>query len=279
MSWDSEYTWGEKYMATRPLKAGSVFTGCGGMDLGFSRCGIETVWMCERDRQARQLLRMKYPNTPIYHDVRHLIEDDDLPPVDLIHGGDPCPRHSRARQTATSTSPDLSGYFLALVGRHRPRWVVRENVLASTVGHFAIALEALGYGVVVIGIDGAEITGQSRPREFVVGLREAGGDRVRELFQDAVDGRVLYQAPLQRREVSPCLCTNPRRLSYGEMFIWDSGRLRVLDCEERERLAGLPSRWTEGFSREARARFTGNAVIPAMAQWIGRRIVQQHGES
>ena len=254
------------------MKAGSLFTGCGGMDLGFQRAGIETAWMCERDRFARQLLRMKFPNTTVYHDVRAIIEHENLPPVDLLFGGDPCPNHSRARQSGTSTSPDLSGYFLALVGVRRPRWVVRENVLAPTVDDFAKGLEALGYGVVVIGIDGAEITGQSRPREFVVGLHQTGRDRVRELFQDAEDGAVLHNSPLQMRQVSPCLTTNPRRLAYGEMFIWDSGRLRVLDCDERGRLAGLPPGWTDGFSREVRARFAGNAVIPAMAEWIGKRI-------
>lgn len=256
------------------MKAGSLFTGCGGMDLGFHRAGIETAWMCERDGPARRLLKDKFPGVPIYHDIRSIIDWADLPPVDLIHGGDPCPRHSRARQTAISTSPDLSGYFLALVGRCRPRWLVRENVLSPTVDDFAAALEGLQYGVVVIGIDGAEITGQSRPREFVIGLREATRDRVRGLFQNAKDGAILHNSPLQRRQVSSCLTTNPRRLSYGETFVWDSGRLRVLDSEERGRLAGLPAGWTEGFCREHRAKFAGNAVIPGMAAWIGEQIME-----
>ncbi len=254
------------------MRAGSLFTGCGGMDLGFHWAGIDTAWMCERDPRPRQLLRMKFPDKPIYHDIRGLI-GCETEPVDVIHGGDPCPRHSRARQVETST-PDLSGYFLAVVAERRPRWVVRENVLAPTVDDFAIALEHLGYGTVVIGIDGAEITGQSRPREFVVGRYQTGRDRVREFFQDAEDTAIVYQAALQRRQVSPCLCTNPRRLSYGELLVWEpEGWLRVLDCEEREQLAGLPTRWTEGFYRESRARFTGNSVIPHKAKWIAERIV------
>lgn len=255
------------------ITAGSLFTGAGGQDLGFERAGIRSRWMCEKDERARFLLRTKWPGVPIYHDVRQII-GSQIPPVDVIHGGDPCPRHSRANQNQ-SRSPDLSGYFLAVVAGCRPRWVVRENVLAPTVDDFATALEAIGYGVVVIGIDAAEITGQSRPREFVVGRRETDRRRVREYFQDAEESPLVHQAALQPRQVAPCLCTNPRRLSHGELLVWEhSGNgLRSLDSQERERLAGLPTDWTAGFSREARGMFTGNAVVPQKATWIADRIV------
>lgn len=60
------------------------------------------------------------------------------------------------------------------------------------------------------------------------------------------------------------------------MFVWEEGdwRIRLVDCEERERLAGLPAGWTSGFSRESRAILTGNAVIPAMSHWIAERIAR-----
>lgn len=241
------------------------------MDLGFESAGIHSRWLCERDRRARSLLRMKWPELPIYNDIRHMI-GAEIEPVDLIHGGDPCPRHSRARQVE-SDSPDLSGYFLALVGQCRPRWVVRENVLAPTVDHFAVALEHLGYGVAVIGLDGGEITGQSRPREFVVGHREATGESVRRLFPEARDGCIPYQQNTLARQVSGCLDTRAAdRLSWGQNYIFENGRLRVYDSDEREQLAGLPVGWTEGFSRAARSHFTGNTVIPAMAAYIGNGI-------
>lgn len=248
------------------------------MDLGFQWAGIPTVWMCERDRRARTFLRMRFPDARIYHDVRAVIEDEPQA-VDVIHGGDPCPRHSRARQV-DSDAADLSGYFLAVVARCGPAWVVRENVLAPSVDEFATALEALGYGTVIIRIDGAEITGQSRPREFVVGRREAARRSVRDIFSDAIDFARVGKKTLLARQVSGCLDTRAAdRLSWYQGYIFDRGRIRVFDCEERERLAGLPAGWTAGFSRAARAQFTGNAVIPWKTKWIAERIVAAETES
>jgi site-specific DNA-cytosine methylase len=174
-----------------------------------------------------------------------------------------------------SKHPDLAGYFLAVVGGLRPKWVVRENVPAPTVDHFDAALVALGYGTVVIRVDAAEITGQSRQRDIIVGRYQASRPSLRELFSDCEDGPGPYTTRLGKGEVVPALTTHRTRYDSRDCYIWEPGRgLRILDGDEREALAGLPAGWTSEFSEAARARICGNSAVPEWFRWIGERIRQ-----
>ena len=118
------------------------------------------------------LFRSKHwPDVKRYGDI-HEFTEWDLDSVELICGGDPCQSRSRAGYGHKSRAPDLSGYFLAVVGRVRPRWVVRENVFAPDVINFSLALEALGYRSFIVELDGADFTSCSRPRQFIIGCNQ-----------------------------------------------------------------------------------------------------------
>lgn len=258
------------------MRFGSCFTGIGGMDAGLIAAGMTCGWMCECDRAKRQLLASRFPGIKCYDDVRTC----DPEAVELLCGGDPCPKHSRARSNGDSNHPDLAGYFLALAGRLRPRWLVRENVPAPTVAHFTACLAALGYGTAVVRIDAALLTGQSRQRDFIVGCRQAGQRFVRAVFQDCQDGPGAYETRLGTRQIAPCLTAHRTRYDSRDCFIWHPGiGLRILDSEERERLAGFTHGWTAGFSPATRAAMCGESLVPAVAQWIGERILEAKGTS
>lgn len=132
------------------LRMLSLFSGVGGLDLAAHWAGIETAAFCESDPLCRKVLRRNLGrDIQIFDDVRKLTLAGGEG-ADILAGGDPCPKHSRARSNGESNHPDLAGYFLAVAGRLKPRWVLRENVPAPTVAHFDAALAALGYGTVVI---------------------------------------------------------------------------------------------------------------------------------
>ena len=157
---------------------GSLFSGIGAGDLALERVGMKCVWQVENDKRKRVVLEWHWPNVSRPEDVR----DCDLETVELICGGDPCPSRSRARARGDrpSNHPDLSGYFLAVVGRLRPRWVVRENVPAPDAVHFAAALELLGYRTTALAFDSRDFTGQSRRRDYLCSCNDAGTSRAFE---------------------------------------------------------------------------------------------------
>lgn len=259
----------------RPVfTVGSLCTGIGGIDLGFERAGHRIRWQSEINLNCRQLLSRIWKNVNLYGDMRSLVTGPPPEAVDIIIGGDPCPKHSRARSNGDSIHPDLCGYFLAVVGRLRPWWVVRENVPAPTVKHFAVALEHLGYGAIVVRIDGAAFTGQSRQRDFIVARRAATREQVRALFPDCANGPGPYTTRLGTRQLAPALTCHRTRYDSRDCYIWEkrSKQLRILDSQEREALAGFPPRWTAGFSEATRANMLGNAVIPEVAEWIARHL-------
>lgn len=279
------------------IRFGSLFTGGGGLDLGLERAGMECDWQVEIDPNATKVLEMHWRNVRRWGDAR------TFPPgpadewnVDLICGGDPCPKHGNARRGQTSVHPDLSGYFLAVVGICKPRWVVRENVPAPDVVDFAACLEALGYGIAAFALDARDFTSQSRRRQFVVGHFGQGAAGFKRALLDSADG-FGFSATRQDEEtpIAACVTAHPSRMaaedSYcwepttycltasqgdkgpynrGQQYLYDGGRLRLLTAEECEGLQGFPRGWTAGFSRSRRRYMLGNAIPVPFAEFIGR---------
>jgi DNA (cytosine-5)-methyltransferase 1 len=264
------------------MTGGSLFTGCGGLDLGMERAGIEIKWQVEKDHSCQKLLRDKWPNVPKYWDVTDQEEMSNLAPVDIIFGGDPCPSRSKAKGNRKSKHPDLSGYFLALVGRLSLGWVVRENVCAPDVSYFAAGLELLGYAAVIIELNARDFTAQNRPRQIVVGCPgEKAADFRSDIFNAESCKRTIEVNPkklVNDLQYTTCLHAKWCTLETMDNYCYEEGLgLRYLTCEEREALQGFPRGWTSGFSKTARARMLGNAVPVPMARWIGERIGEVEG--
>jgi site-specific DNA-cytosine methylase len=216
------------------INFGSLFTGAGGFDLGFEQAGMKVAWQCEKNKQCKQILQKHWPGVPLYEDIT---KKNTYVPVQLICGGDPCPIRSRARSNGKSKHPDLSGYFLAVVGRLRPRWVVRENVPAPDDVH------------------------------------QTTGESLAEVLPFVANVKGAYKTGLGTRQIIPCLTTNRERYDSRDCYVYD-GRLRILDGEERTAFAGFPAGWFDGSSEASIARMTGNAVVVLVAEFLGRMIIE-----
>lgn len=229
----------------------------------------------EIGKTQQEILKRHWPHVRIFDDVRktNTIVSGITRPVDVITGGDPCPCRSRARSNGKSRHPDLSGYFLALVGFLRPRWVVRENVLAPDDKDFVAALGMLGYRVLVVRGDSATYTGQQRIRDFIVGCAQASGESFQAFFMHFPDGPGSHSAVCGSRQVVPCLTTRRNRYDSRDCYIFEGGdRLRILDADERTSFAGFPPGWLDGLTESASALLAGNAVVPAVAAEIFKAI-------
>ena len=230
-------------------------------------------WQVESDSFCLQVLAKHWPDIKRYKDVRN-VGKHNLEPVNLICGGDPCPIRSKASTIHKTKHPDLSGYFLAVVGQCRPQWVVRENVPAPDDIDFVASLEMLGYRVVIIATNPAKITAQNRERDFVVGCPpEKFKDFISQVPVNKNDKRYA-ETKHQKTEAYPLLTVNSCRWDARDGYIWDGTGLRVANSQERQKLTGLPDKWLDQFSRTQVAKMTGNAVVSAIPKMLGTTIMQ-----
>ena len=257
------------------MKCLDLFSGIGGFALGLEWAGMTTVAFCEQDEFCRRVLARHWPDVPCYPDVRYLAENGSAVDADVVCGGDPCPSRSKARGGRPSSHPDLAGYFLAVVGRVRPRWVVRENVFAPDALDFAAVLDMLGYEVASVGFDSADFTAQSRRRQFLVGC-PAGyrADFLGTLLDASSDVGFGSTGGDAKAPVASCLTAHPSRLAAEDNYCFEPGRgLRLLSAEECESLTGLPRGWTAGLALGRRRAMCGNAVTVPVVSNIGRAMM------
>ena len=234
--------------------------------MGLEQAGLKCVFQVENDRHCLTLLNRHWPDVP---------KNEIRPCVGLV-GGDPCPIRSSMGDVSGSSKRDLSGYFLAMAARIKPRWILRENVVAPDVVEFRAGLEVLGYHCVIIAINSAAFTGQNRARQFVAAFdREACIKRFKVLVQAEI-----YKETHQtiRKDITPAhsLDTGNRTCSFSQNYVYGgpSRGLRSLTHLERELLQGWPPGWTGGIPHGARERLSGNGVTADVAEYFGRAIIE-----
>ena len=128
---------------------GSLFSGIGGIDLGFEWAGIETKWQVEIDDYCQKLLSIRFPHTKKFTDVRK-VGSHNLEKVDIISGGFPCQDISVAGKGA-GIEGERSGLWTELhrvISELRPRFAFIENVPMLTIrggGRVISDLAEIGY--------------------------------------------------------------------------------------------------------------------------------------
>jgi DNA (cytosine-5)-methyltransferase 1 len=156
----------------------SVCSGIEAASVAWNPLGWEAVAFSEIEPFPCALLKHHYPRVPNLGDMTKFAEWPDLA-IDLLCGGTPCQSFSIAglRKGLADPRGNLMLTFGAIAARHRPRWLVWENVpgvLSSNggrdFGSFLGMLGQLGYGFAYRVLD-AQYFGvaQRRRRVFVVG--------------------------------------------------------------------------------------------------------------
>lgn len=56
---------------------GSLFSGIGGLDLGFERAGFKCIFQVEKNPYCRKILKKHWPNTLQFNDVKTFLKGDD----------------------------------------------------------------------------------------------------------------------------------------------------------------------------------------------------------
>lgn len=241
----------------RQLTHGSLFAGIGGFDLGFERAGIKTVWQVEIDPFCRKVLEKHWPHVKRFSDIREYGERFILERPDVISGGFPCQDISEAgkRVGIDGERSGLWSDYLRIVRQLRPRFVVVENVTAllnrgieRVLGDLALIWYDAEWEVI-----GADAFGASQHRERIWILAYPDDTRLQRPIWAG-------QSNPPRTEWSSAH-SEPLRSTCG---YWPPGPSALND---------IPGMVDGPANRAHRLKALGNAVVPQIAEWIGRRIV------
>ena len=117
----------------KELTAVSLFTGAGGMDIGFERAGIKVIFANELMKEASETYKANHPLcNMINDDINNVLESmDQYKGADLVFGGPPCQGFSVAgKMDPNEERSQLIFTFLDVVEKVQPRAFVMENVKA-----------------------------------------------------------------------------------------------------------------------------------------------------
>jgi len=78
------------------MKLVSLFSGCGGLDLGFEKAGFEIIWANEFDKTIWDTFTSNFPKVPLEKRSIVDIPSKEIPECDGIIGGPPCQSWSEA---------------------------------------------------------------------------------------------------------------------------------------------------------------------------------------
>ncbi|PST48887.1 DNA (cytosine-5-)-methyltransferase [Bifidobacterium callitrichos] len=124
----------------------SLFSGGGGLDLGFDLAGVGHIGSWEILEDAAATLKDNRPLWDVYGgeegDVRGVDWRTYRGNVGIVHGGPPCqPFSSAGKQRGASDPRDMWPEFVRCVLECRPEVFVAENVAALTSARFAEYVE------------------------------------------------------------------------------------------------------------------------------------------
>lgn len=167
----------------------SLFSGIGGIDLGFIQAGFDIVWANEMDAAACRTYRHNFPNTNLIEGNIKRIATSDIPDCDVLTAGFPCQPFSIAGLQKGFKDRDGNLFFeiTRIIDAKRPKMVFLENV-PNLMEHddgktFLVIFNGLaqfGYTVyyrVLASNDYGNLP-QIRKRIYIVAIREDISNRL-----------------------------------------------------------------------------------------------------
>lgn len=122
-------------LETASLSAISLFSGAGGMDVGFKNAGFNVVMANDVDPDACATYRINHGDMIFEGDLRHLVPlSRHIGSVDLVFGGPPCQGFSVAgKMDPDDERSELIDTYMDVVDNVQPKVFVCENVKALAV--------------------------------------------------------------------------------------------------------------------------------------------------
>lgn len=165
----------------------SLFSGCGGLDLGFERAGFSIPVANEFDKTIWETFKVNHPNSHLIEgDVRQITKEDMEPfvdgEVDGIIGGPPCQSWSEAG--ALKGIEDARGQlffdYIRILKEFKPKFFLAENVSGMLANRHSEAVKNIldmfseaGYDVTLTLVNAKDYgVAEERKRVFYIGFRK-----------------------------------------------------------------------------------------------------------
>ena len=286
-----------------------LFSGCGGMSLGFEQAGFKILHAYDNWKCAVETYEANFSHAASILDLSDLeavfselkkFESEGLFPA--IIGGPPCQDFSSAGRRVEGARADLTEKFADIVTRFNPPFFVMENVAraqhAAALQRAVSTMREGGYAVEMVVLD-ASLCGvpQRRKRLITVGSKnETQVKRIVELLQErkatqpmtmrdwfgdrlGVDTYYRHPRSYARRaifsidEPSPTIRGVNRPIPVGYPgHSGDAGpveKSRPLTTVERAEVQTFPTSYLFKGSKTDTEQMIGNAVPVNLATYVG----------
>ena len=232
------------------MKLISLFSGAGGLDLGFEKAGFEIVTANEYDQSIWETYEKNHGAPLLKVDIRE-ISASSFPEVDGIIGGPPCQSWSEAGSLKGIDDPrgQLFYEYIRILHDKQPLFFLAENVKGMMAERHSPAVEGIvkqfenaGYDVNIKLLNANDYgVPQDRKRVFYIGFRKdlkinfsfPEPQDLKPVFKDAIwDLRDTAMPALKRNKTNgeKCIISNHEYFTgeYSTIFM-SRNRVRQWD--------------------------------------------------
>jgi DNA (cytosine-5)-methyltransferase 1 len=245
----------------RPLIV-SLFSGAGGLDLGFKNAGFKTVWANEYDKTITPTFEKNFPNVTLNSSSITNISDDEIETlretneIAGVIGGPPCQSWSEAgaRRGINDHRGQLFNDYIRFIRILQPKFFVAENVHGLIHSRNKQAFENIkemfrkeGYVVDAKLLLASDFdVPQDRERVFIIGYHKDlnvdvtfpvsleivnKGKYIKQTIADAIKGYSRFKIGsknLLNHDLSPDTTYSPIYMSRNRVRGWDQQSFTIL---------------------------------------------------
>lgn len=247
---------------------GSLFSGIGGIELGFENTGaFKTLWFVEKDRYAQAVIRKQWGNDAVIYDDITRLDFRKVQRINVLTGGFPCQDISTAGKGTgiTGSRSSLWRYYKKAIRILRPQVAFIENVSILTGRGLNVVLgdlASIGYDAEWYCVSASAVGApHQRDRVFIISYlqskrkrnlsKEQSGDYKSDVSRGSKEIPYTGESGLERTK------------SKGSQFIEHCGWISEPNVD----------RMADGVSlRVDRVRCLGNSVVPQVSEVFAEAI-------
>ncbi|CAA6823010.1 MAG: DNA-cytosine methyltransferase (EC [uncultured Sulfurovum sp.] len=164
------------------MKIISLFSGAGGLDLGFKQAGFKTIWANEYDKEIWETFEKNFINTVLDKRSISKVPSNEIPETLGLIGGPPCQSWSEAGKLRgiEDDRGQLFFEFIRVLRDKKPLFFLAENVSGMLAPRHSEALENIkkhftdsGYTLSFKLLNAHDYNvPQDRKRVFFIGFRD-----------------------------------------------------------------------------------------------------------